>query len=63
MRTVTNGAEHKYLKEMSKSIYRNVQIKTFMVRDLSFDEFKKILTIYLIELFISYWTVKQVPDT
>ena len=58
MRTVTNGAEHKYLKEMSKSIYRNVQIKTFMVRDLSFDEFKKILTIYLIELFISYWTVE-----
>ena len=34
-----------------------------MVRDLSFDEFKKILTIYSIELFISYWTVKQVPDT
>ena len=34
-----------------------------MVGDRSFDEFKKILTVELIELFMSYWTVEQVPNT
>ena len=34
-----------------------------MAYDRSFDEFKKILTVHLIELFISYWTVEQVPNT
>ena len=29
-----------------------------MAYDRSFDEFKKILTIHLIALFISYWTVE-----
>ena len=29
-----------------------------MVHDRSFDEFKKILALHLIELLISYWTVE-----